>query len=262
MTSKTKLAAWALSVTLLLSVGACGGGAGETGVDGTPEKVTAPGVRVSPPAGSPDSLCGASAVPLSGAYQYILEENQTLTVAGVAVPMTRIISPTGHPSREESLLLGLGMPDLRAVPDTGYTPHETADSMGVRMDSGLAAGAVGCVTPVSRLINIGTQAEANYLLSWTSALVPNVPVGLLPHPIVNGFELTHNFVNKLVVAQFRISKSLLSDTTAARICYVNTENMYRCDTPEVADDGQQWTFTEEVQAAGLYFLVAPKEPVL
>ena len=109
-----------------------------------------------------------------------------------------------------------------------------------------AAGSVGCVTGISRVIDIGTEGAPNYLLSWTSAVLPNVPVGSLPNEAVNGFEYTHNFANKDAYAVFRVSKSVLTDINSAQVCHVNRHGAVDCQTPAVTEEDQQWVLKRAI----------------
>ncbi len=243
--------ALSLSTLMLALLTACGGG-GDASV-----AVTDPQAQ---PAAVP-TVCGVSAVPTTGAEAYNVVADQTLLVSGVETQMRLLTSPTGYSYGALTVDLALPLEDLREVFSQGYSPQATTDRMGVEMGSAFAAGSVGCVTGISRVIDIGTEGAPNYLLSWTSAVLPDVPVGSLPNEAVNGFEYTHNFTNKDAYAVFRVSKSVLTDINSAQVCHVNRNGAVDCRTPAVTDEGQQWVLKRAISESGIYLLSATRESV-
>lgn len=256
-----------LSTLMLALLTACGGGGGDTtvggtdtgGIGGSDPVVSTP---VQPAAAS--TVCGIVATPITvaaGAERLDLIDNQTIELNSVQVPMRLITSLTGFPYDIDTQSLALPMEDLRAVMELGYTPNATSDTMGVEMGSTFAAGSVGCINSVSRITNNGTEQTPNYLLSWTSAMLTNVPMGSVPDTAVNGFEYTHNFTDKPADAVFRISKSTLADTSSAQICHINAQGSIDCVAPAVTetDNGLQWILKRPAAASGLYMLSAARE---
>ncbi|MGI9216665.1 MAG: hypothetical protein ACR2JA_06655, partial [Hydrogenophaga sp.] len=170
--------ALSLSTLMLALLTACGGGGA--------------GGDSNPVAGAPDPLAqpaaahtvgGVDSTPVAvaaGAERLDIVYNQTWDINGVEVPIRLLTSLTGYPYDVGSQTLSLPMEDLRAVRIHGYTPSEATGSMGVELGSSFAAGSVGCINSVSRITNNGTQDSPNYLVSWTSAMLTNVPVGSLP----------------------------------------------------------------------------------
>lgn len=243
----------ALATMGLALLTACGGG-GETSL---PDVVSQLPVT---PAAAP-TICGASTVATTGAPAHQVSNDTTVVLNGVATQVSLVTSPTGYPFDGQPISLVLPMEDMREVMFQGYTPQTTADSMGVDTPSRLAAGAVGCVNSVARVFNSGTDALPNYLLSWTSAAVTDLPLGLVPEHILNGFEFTHNFATTSATAVFRVSKTTLVDAAGAQICHVDSAAAVTCSAPVVTDGGEQWSLTLPIASAGVYLLVAPREQV-
>lgn len=250
----TSRLALSLSTLMLSLLTACGGGGDEAPVVGEP---------VQPAAGP--NVCGVVAAPITvaaGAERLDFVFDRTLNINSVEVPMRMLTSFSGYPYDIGTQGLSLPMEDLRDVMTTGYTPGPTSDTMGVEMGSTFAAGSVGCINGVSRIMNNGTEETPNYLLSWTSTMLTNVPVGELPDTAVNGFEYTHNFTSKPASAVFRLSKSRMSDSSGVQICHVNRNGAVSCDAPEVSGDEQQWTFKRSISESGIYMLSAPLPPLV
>ncbi len=250
----TSRLALSLSTLMLSLLTACGGGGDEAPV------VSAP---VQPAAGP--NVCGVVAAPITvaaGAERLDLVFDRTLNINSVEVPMRMLTSFSGYPYDIGTQGLSLPMEDLRVVMTSGYTPGPTSDTMGVEMGSTFAAGSVGCINGVSRIMNNGTEETPNYLLSWTSTMLTNVPVGALPDTAVNGFEYTHNFASKPASAVFRLSKSRMSDVSGVQICHVNRNGAVDCEAPEVTGDEQQWTFRRSISESGIYMLSAPLPPLV
>lgn len=232
---------------------ACGGG-GETAL---PDVVSQLPVT---PASNP-TICGASTLAVDGAPAHQVSNDTTAVLNGVATQVSLVSSPTGYPFDGLPISLVLPLQDMREVMYLGYTPQATADSMGVDTPSRLAAGSVGCVTSVARIFNSGTDALPSYLLSWTSNAVTDLPLGLVPEHILNGFEFTHNFAATSATAVFRVSKTTLADAAGAQICHVASTSAVTCSAPVTTDGGDQWTLTQPITASGVYLLVAPRELV-
>lgn len=248
--------ALSLSTLTLALLTACGGGGDGAPVVGSSDSPVQPA--------SAPTVCGIVPTPVTvaaGLERLDIVYDLTTEINSVEMPMRLLTSLTGYPYDIGTQSLALPLEDLREVMTHGYIPTETTDRMGVELDSTFAAGSVGCVTGVSRVNNNGTEASPNYLLSWTSASPTNVPVGSLPGTAVNGFEYTHNFTDKPATAVFRLSKSLLSDSsaTAVQICHVNRTGAISCEAPSVTSDDQQWTFKRAITESGVYLLSAPME---
>ena len=152
------------------------------------------------------------------------------------------------------------MKALRGVSRYGYPQAETTDSMGVEMGSRFAPGTVGCVSGVSRVINV----NGVNLVSWVSQKLPEVPVERLTSAAVNGFEFTHNFASTEAMAVFRIHKSAMVDPASAAICHISGASSVDCATPDVREstDGQQWELRLPITAPGVYMLSAEQEPLV
>lgn len=247
----TSRLALTLSVLTLALLTACGGGGEESVAVVDPQ---------AQPAAVP-TVCGVPAVPTAGAEAFNVIADQTLLVSGVETQMSLLTSPNGYSYGALTVNLALPLEDLREVFSQGYSPQATTDRMGVEMGSAFAAGSVGCVTGISRVVDIGAAEAPNYLLSWTSAVLPNVPVGSLPNEAVNGFEYTHNFANKDAYAVFRVSKSVLTDAGSAQICHVNRSGTVDCQVPALTEDGLQWVFKRAISESGIYLLSATRELV-
>jgi hypothetical protein len=253
----TSRLALSLSTLMLSLLTACGGGGDEAPV------VSAPPNTPVQPAAAP-TVCGVVAEPATvavGAERLDFVYDQMLDINSVEVPMRLVSSLSGYPYDIGTQGLSLPMEDLRDVMSHGYTPTPTLDTMGVEMGSFFAAGSVGCINGVSRIINNGTEQSPNFLLSWTSTILTNVPLGALPDTAVNGFEYTHNFTSKPASAVFRLSKSRMSDSSGVQICHVNRSGAVNCEAPVVTGDDQQWTFKRSISESGIYLLSAPVEPL-
>lgn len=249
--------ALSLSTLMLALLTACGGGGGDSNpVVGAPDPLAQPVAA--------HTVCGVDSTPVAvaaGAERLDIVDNQTWSINGVDVPIRLLTSLTGYPYDVGSQTLSLPMDDLRAVRIHGYTPSETNNSMGVEMGSTFAAGSVGCINSVSRITDNGTQDSPNYLVSWTSAMLTDVPVGSLPDAAINGFEYTHNFTDKPATAVFRISKDTLANTGSAQICHIKASGSVDCAAPVVTDDGAQWTLQRSISESGIYVLSAALETV-
>lgn len=245
----------ALSTIGMALLTACGGGGSGSGVGETPEIV-----MVQPPAepAAVTSICGASTLPQEGLEMHQTSHDETAIINGVTTPASIVTSAAGYPYDGAPITLTLSMDDLRGVMFEGYTPGTTGNSMSVETPSRLAAGSVGCLVGVSRLINNGTEALPTYLLSWTSSKISDLPVGLVPDEIVNGFEFMHNFSSTAAKAVFRMSKTSLADPSAARICHVASTTSVSCSAPTVSESTDSWTFTQPISAPGVYLLSAPR----
>ena len=274
----TSRLALSLSTLMLSLLTACGGGGGDGDVGGSNTDTVASvdaisGVDVSPVVSASDTevqesavptVCGVVAAPVTvaaGGERLDFVYDQVLNINSVEVPMRLVTSLSGYPYDIGAQGMSLPMEDLRDVMSHGYTPAPTLDTMGVEMGSFFAAGSVGCINGVSRIVNNGTEQAPNYLLSWTSAMLTNVPVGALPDTAVNGFEYTHNFTDKPASAVFRLSKSQLSNSSGVQICHVNRNGAVNCEAPVVTGDVQQWTFKRSISESGIYLLSAPVEPL-
>lgn len=155
--------------------------------------------------------------------------------------------------------LVLPMDDLRTVMDGNYTPGLTVGNMGVEMDSLFDAGFVGCINGVSRFNdNKGTETLVDDLHSWVSAMLTDLPMGLIPQTAIDGFEYTHNSASKHAVAVFRIGKDALPNTSSAQICHINAQGNVDCVVPTPTDDGSHWILKRPASASGVYVLSAAK----
>ncbi|WP_310567447.1 hypothetical protein [Hydrogenophaga sp.] len=253
LTSRLALSLSTLTLALLTACGGGGDGAPVVGSSDSPVQ----------PASAP-TICGVVATPVTvatGLERLDIVYDLTTEINSVEMPMRLLTSLTGYPYDVGTQSLALPLEDLRDVMTHSYTPTETNDRMGVELGSRFAAGSVGCVTGVSRVNNTGSEASPNYLLSWTSAMLTDLPVGSLPGTAVNGFEYTHNFTDKPATAVFRLSKSQLGDSSAVQICHVNRTGAISCEAPVVTSDDQQWTFKRAITESGVYLLSAPVEPL-
>jgi hypothetical protein len=278
ITSRLALSLSTLMLSLLTACGGGGDGGGSAGTFSGADTFSGPdtpsGADVGPVASAPSAEVQASAVPTvcgvvaapvivaSGAERVDFVYDQFMNINSVEVPMRLLTSPSGYPYDIGPHGLSLPMEDLRDVMSLGYTPVPTSGSMGVEMGSRTAVGSVACINGVSRIMNNGTEETPNYLLSWTSTMLTNVPVGALPDTAVNGFEYTHNFTDKPASAVFRLSKSQMSDISGVQICHVNRNGAVDCEAPEVTGDEQQWTFRRSISESGIYMLSAPLAPLV
>lgn len=251
----TSRLALSLSTLTLALLTACGGGGGDA-----PVTEAAPVQAL--PAASP-VVCGVPVAPTAGPEAFDVIADKTWEVNGLETRMTLMTSPTGYSYGALTVPLALPMEDLREA-SLGYTPAATRNSMGVEMGSEFAPGAVGCVIGVSRVIDNSTTEDPNYLVSWASELLTNVPVDQLPAQAVNGFEFTHNFPSTRATAVFRMNKDALTDTGSVQICHLNAGGVVNCAAPVVTetDDGLQWTFKRDISESGIYMLSAKLEPEL
>lgn len=266
ITSRLTLSLSTLMLALLTACGGGGGGGGDTyGNVGTVDD-GGPLVGGTDPTAQPaaaTAVCGILATPVSvatGAEQLDITYDLTTEINGFEVPMRLITSLTGYPYDIGVQSLSLPMEDLRSLMD-GYTPGNAVGSMGVEMDSRFAAASVGCINGVSRAINNNTEASPNYLMSWISAMLTDLPMGSVPGAPINGFEYTHNFTDKPATAVFRIGKGTLASTSSAQICHIKANSSVDCVVPEVIDDGAQWTLKRSASESGVYVLSAEQETV-
>lgn len=233
---------------------ACGGGGGSS------EPVAAqPPQQQVPPAAS-TSLCGVTPTTQTGPEAFNILANQPAQFNGFDSLITLLTSPTGYSYAGVDVKMNVPMKDLRGVTQYGYPEGETTDSMGVEMGSLFAPGAVGCVTGVSRVVNVNGVS----LVSWASQQLPEVPVERLSASAVNGFEFTHNFASTQATAVFRIHKSAMVDPASAAICHISAAGSVDCATPDVREstDGQQWELRLPITAPGVYMLSAAQEPLI
>lgn len=242
-----------LSVLLVALLAACGGG-GEPGtVVATPEGVT-PAAKV----------CGVEPKAESGSPAISADNRLTVTFNGYEVPMFLVTSPTGYPyDLSTPLQMQVELEDLRNVTYEGYSPDATAGHMGVEMGTYLAPGSVACVAGVSRTINIGTDAEPNLLVSWSSSNLNALPVGDLPAKAINGFEFIHNLDATNATAVFRMDKAALPDPSGAYVCHMSgaSGTSIDCSVPDVTETDTQWIFRRPITTAGVYMLAGPMSEV-
>lgn len=250
ITTRIGLTLSTLSLALLT---ACGGGGDPTGNAVTePQQATVAAVP---------TVCGMQATAAQGAELFQVFNDRTMLVSGVENPISLVTSPTGYSFGGVIASLSVSMQDMREETTQGFVPEVSTNSMGVEVTSPFAPGAVGCVGGVTRATNIGTDITPNYLLSWASETLPNVPLGAIPAHAVNGFEYLNNFESNSATAVFRLAKHALADTSTVQICHV-TSGGADCGTPAVTDDGVQWTFKRPTTGSGVYLLSAPlEEPI-
>lgn len=250
ITTSTARTLGALSLALLAACG--GGGGGDTAVSAPPPLT---------PSAAPTNLCGVEIAPTAGPAQHQVSANQPLVINGFETRISRVTSATGYPFDGLPVNLNLPLEDLREASFQGYTPQGTLDSMGVELGSRFEPGAVACVSGVSRAINVGTELNPNFLLSWASATLPSVPLGSLPAQAINGFEFVHNFAATQANAVFRMAKTQLADPAAVRVCHIDNNAATTCRVPTVTQDTERWTFTLAINAPGVYVISAPREEV-
>lgn len=243
----------ALSTLSLALLTACGGGG-----EGPAAVATAPLQTASAAA---TTICDVQPTATSGPSAYNISANQEIVINGYETVMSLLTSPTGYPFDGAPVTVTVPLEDLREAPYQGYTPQATLNRMGVEVGSRFKAGAVGCVSSVSRANNVGTALNPRYLLSWASATLPSLPLTALPSKAINGFEFLNNFDTSQATAVFRMAKSGLADPASVHICHISSAGSTHCSAPSVTQDDQQWTFKLAISDPGVYVITAPRELV-
>jgi hypothetical protein len=232
-----------MATATLLS--ACGGGGG--GED------SAPVSEAAQQAPATYNACGMDSAARYQGNGYFIAEEVLRTIEQQQFLVTSVESPRGQ-SGSSSFALDLPMSDYRAYYDEHavYVPGSVG-GMGIQATDSFAADSVGCVIPVSNLVDNGSPQG---LLSWRSASITTVGTTQFQNAVIDGFEYLGNFVPQDMASVFHISRSALPDPNIAAICHIApTAQTWSCEVPNVTGTDTEWRLTGTGHGKGIYVLI-------